>query len=79
MSDQYLPDNAPRDILLSLQELSQKNIAHAATFKLAAARIAELEAALRRVDEMCNPKPGIMSFLKIQNIVREALEGIDEN
>jgi len=47
MTDQYLPDNAPRDILLSLQELSQKNIPHAATFKLAAARIAELEAALK--------------------------------
>lgn len=43
MTDKYIPDNAPRDILLSLQELSQKNIPHAATFKLAAARIAELE------------------------------------
>ena len=53
MTDKYIPDNAPRDILSSLQELSQKNIPHAATFKLAAARIAELEAALRPFADKC--------------------------
>lgn len=75
MTDQYLRDNAPRDILLSLQELSQKNIPHAATFKLAAARIAELTAALKPFADMncqTTDKPGLYSCIVTHKMMADA-------
>lgn len=42
MSDSYLPDNAPRDILLSLEELAARKLPHAPTFRKAAAEIERL-------------------------------------
>ena len=42
MSDRYIPDNEPRDILLSLEELAVKKMPHAPTFRKAAAEITRL-------------------------------------
>ena len=39
MSDRYIPDDEPRDILLSLEELAAKKLPHAPTFRKAAAEI----------------------------------------
>ena len=44
MSDRYIPDNEPRDILLSLEELAQRKLSHAPTFRKAAAEITRLRA-----------------------------------
>ena len=46
MSDSYLPDKEPRDILLSLEELAAKKLPHAPTFRKAADKITRLRAAL---------------------------------
>ena len=51
MSDRYLPDNEPRDILLSLEELAAKKLPHAPTFRKAADEITRLRAALAAVTE----------------------------
>jgi len=49
MSDRYLPDNEPRDILLSLEELAAKKLPHAPTFRKAADEITRLRADLAAV------------------------------
>ena len=49
MSDSYIPDNEPRYILLSLEELAAKKLPHSPTFRKAAAEITRLRAELAAV------------------------------
>ena len=49
MSDSYIPDNEPRYILLSLEELAAKKLPHAPTFRKAADEITRLRAQLAAV------------------------------
>ena len=49
MSDSYLPDNEPRDILSSLEELAARKLSHAPTFRKAAAEILRLHAEIEEL------------------------------
>ena len=51
MSDSYLPDNEPRDILLSLEELAAKKLSHAPMFRKSADEVTRLRADLAAVTE----------------------------